>query len=66
MIIFCIWIVAIVAAVNIFMPSIDTAIAGINSYRNTANDTDLRKQMLLDDDKSYTSMTPLGVFDYIR
>ena len=64
--IFCIWIIAIVAAVNFFMPYIEQSIAGINAYSSFTNDIELREQIGLDADESYVSFTPLGIFDLLQ
>lgn len=62
----CIWLVAIVAAVYIFMPTITSSIGTIQTYDAVGYDESLRDQLQLNEDTTLQSLTPLGIFEYLQ
>lgn len=64
--IFCIWIIATVVAIHYFMPAIQSSVNMVSAYSAASDDQQLHQQIGLSNETNYTSLTPLGIIDYLK
>jgi hypothetical protein len=62
--IFLLWLVGLAVIVYLFLPPVQASLSSMQTYNKINNDSELKKQMDIGD-RSYTSFSPLAIFDFL-